>query len=81
MAPKMLPMFCLFGLTAVSPAGAALKTPDVYAAEVVHMGLTSAEETEPAVCVPPDPQYIPALIHDANGTIIGIKYTIIEYVC
>ena len=81
MAPRGLPMFCLFGLTAVSPAGAALETPDVYKAEVVDMGLTGAEDTERGVCVPPDPQYIPAFMRDANGTITGIKYTIIEYVC
>ncbi|WP_349434404.1 hypothetical protein [Pararhizobium sp. A13] len=68
-------------LTAVSPAGAALETPDVYAAQVVGAGLTGAEETEREACVPPDPQYIPAFVRNANGTIIGIKYTIIEYMC
>jgi len=45
------------------------------------MGLTGAEDTEREICVPPDPQYIPAFMRDANGTITGIKYTVIEYVC
>lgn len=81
MALRVLPMFFLLGLTAVPPAGAALKTPDVYAAEVVDIGLSRAEDTKRRVCMPRDVQYIPALIRDASGTIIGIHYIIIKYVC
>ena len=75
---RVLLMICLFGLTAVSSAGAALKAPEVYAAEVVDIGLADSKRE---VCVPPDPQYIAAILRDANGRIIGIKYIIIEYVC
>lgn len=81
MVLRVLPMLCLLGLTAVSPAGAAWRTPDVYAAEVVDIGLRRAENTKRGVCVPPDLHYIPAFIRDANGTIIGIQYIIIIYVC
>jgi hypothetical protein len=81
MVLRVLPMLCLLGLTAVSPAGAALRTPDAYAAEVVDTGLSGAEDTKRQSCVPPDPQYIAAILRDANGRIVGIKYIIIEYVC
>lgn len=81
MVLKVLPMLCLLGLADVSPAGAALRTPDAYAAEIVDVRLSVAEDTKRQVCVPPDPRYIAAFIRDANGTIVGIQYFIIKYVC
>ncbi|CAN7507450.1 hypothetical protein LJR255_003463 [Pararhizobium sp. LjRoot255] len=81
MVLRVLPMLCLLGLTTVSPAEAALRTPDAYAAEVVDIGLSGAEDTKRQICVPPDRHYIFAFIRDANGTIIGIQYIVIKYGC
>jgi hypothetical protein len=78
---RIFPMACVLTLAAVSPAGAALETPDVYAEDVADIALTGTEDTVHAVCVPPAPQYIPAFIRGSDGTIVGISYTIIEYVC
>ncbi|CAN7399132.1 hypothetical protein LJR235_002393 [Pararhizobium sp. LjRoot235] len=81
MVLRVLPMLCLFGLMAVSSAAAALKAPQVYAAEVVDTSLNGVEDGKRKACVPPDPQYIAAIVRDASGRIIGIKYIIIQYVC
>lgn len=78
-----------FGVVVSHPAFAALGDPTSYAnAEVA---LASAAYPTPAVsvpddssagiCIPPEEQYIPSFVRDLSGRIVGMNYTIIEYVC
>ena len=69
----------LLGFAAASPADAALETPDGYVPE--RLVAAGQQDAAGAICVPPEPQYIPRFIRDVDGTIVGISYHIIEYVC
>ncbi|WP_455271608.1 hypothetical protein [Rhizobium herbae] len=70
----------MLGFAAVLPAYAALETPDGYMPEMMTVVAATQQEAASAICVPPDPQYIPAFIRDIDCTIVGISYHIIEYV-
>ncbi|MCD7111609.1 hypothetical protein LRX75_21480 [Rhizobium sp. DKSPLA3] len=71
------------------PAVAALGDPASYARDDVVVaafynttpaGGSASEETAD-ICVPPEEQYIPSFVRDPRGRIVGVNYTIIEYVC
>ena len=71
------------------PAVAALGDPASYVRDDVVVA--SFDDTMPAggstgektadICVPPEEQYIPSFVRDPRGRIVGVNYTIIEYVC
>ncbi|MCV9996998.1 hypothetical protein OE766_01910 [Pararhizobium sp. YC-54] len=78
---RRLSIVFMLGFAAASPAYAALETPDGYVPEGVPMVAAGQQDAAGAICVPPEPQYIPTFIRDVDGTIVGISYHIIEYVC
>ncbi|PYE27308.1 hypothetical protein C8J32_102938 [Rhizobium sp. PP-CC-3A-592] len=77
------------GVALSQPAVAALGDPASYSSDdVVLAGLdtstpmgSSANDKTADICVPPEEQYIPSFVRDLRGRIVGVNYTIIEYVC
>jgi hypothetical protein len=43
--------------------------------------MTDSQQIDGAVCIPPEPQYFSTFIRCNDGTIIGICYDIVDYVC
>ncbi|KQR68674.1 hypothetical protein [Rhizobium sp. Leaf341] len=79
----------VLGVALSQPAVAALGTPGAKDYdEIALAGLSfatpvngEAYEQRAEVCVPPEEQYIPSFVRDPGGRIVGVTYTIIEYVC
>ena len=77
------------GVVVSHPAVAALGDPTSYANEQVALASvayptaisTIAADKAAGICVPPEEQYIPSFVRDMSGRIVGMNYTIIEYVC
>ncbi|WP_426236399.1 hypothetical protein [Pararhizobium sp. DWP1-1-3] len=73
----------VFGLVAAvaSPARAALEAHDDHMPGVAAVAVTDSQQMHGSVCTPPEPQYFSTFIRDMDGTIIGIRYDIVDYVC
>ncbi|NHT77579.1 hypothetical protein G8E10_17850 [Rhizobiaceae bacterium CRRU44] len=77
------------GIAVSPPAVAALGDPASYSSKgIVVAGLdystptgSIANDKTADICVPPEEQYIPSFVRDMRGRIVGVNYTIIEYVC
>ncbi len=67
--------------SAGSPAIAALQAHDGYMRDVAAVPVTDSQKMNGAVCRPPEPQYFSTFIRDIDGTIVGIRYDIVEYIC
>ncbi|KQS72996.1 hypothetical protein ASG39_04560 [Rhizobium sp. Leaf371] len=79
----------VLGVALSQPAVAALGNLDssLYA-DVALAGIrpsapadATVSDQRAEICVPPDEQYIPSFVRDPGGRIVGVNYTIIEYVC
>jgi hypothetical protein len=76
-------------MIAAQPAVASVADPGTYTPQLsAQAGLDTyafsggvENEQVAEVCVPPDAQYIPSFVRDTDGEIVGINYTVIEYVC
>ena len=69
---------------AASLADAGTYTPQLSAQPGLDTGILSGgveNEQVAEVCAPPEAQYIPSFVRDSAGEIVGINYTVIEYVC
>jgi hypothetical protein len=75
------------GLVLAQPAMAALgdsashAVTDIASQNFSKAAADRGEQARADICVPPEAQFIPAFMRDGKGEIVGINYTIIEYVC
>jgi hypothetical protein len=67
--------------SAASLAYAALEVHDGSRPNMAAVAVTDSQQMTGAVCIPPEPQYFSTFIRDIDGTIVGISYDIVEYVC
>ncbi|CZT35209.1 hypothetical protein [Rhizobium sp. 9140] len=77
------------GIAVSQPAIAALGDPSSYPSGgivVANLDYSTlkgsiANDRTGDLCVPPEEQYIPSFVRDMRGRIVGVNYTVIEYVC
>lgn len=79
----------VLGVALAQPGYAALGTSASYSPKDVALAditdfapsARSVDNDTAEMCVPPEEQYIPSFVRDPGGRIVGVNYTIIEYVC
>lgn len=68
-------------VAAVLPAYAALEAQNGHMREMAKVAAPDRQQMSGTVCIPPEPQYFSTFICAIDGTIVGIRYDIVEYVC
>ncbi|MDX3925738.1 MAG: hypothetical protein QHC90_08000 [Shinella sp.] len=65
------------------PSFAALPDPDDYSEPFSEGGLQETDYTSVAgrMCIPPEPQYVPSLVREPGGNVVGVDVYLIEYEC
>ena len=65
----------------VAPGYAALEADGDNMVDMAAVAVSDYQQVSGPVCIPPEPQYLSTFIRDMDGTIVGIRYDIIDYVC
>lgn len=68
-------------VAAVLPAYAALEAQNGYMPEMAKVAAPDHQQASGTVCIPPRASVFSTCIRDIDGTIVGIRYDIVEYVC
>ena len=83
----MLRTYCIASLTVLGfasssafPSYAALETNGALP-EMAALSLAEQSDGSAPTCIPPEPQYLSTFMRDLDGSIVGIRYDIVEYVC
>ena len=70
-------MVLRLAVTAISPAFEAY---DGYVPEMAKVAAPDRQQVSGTVCIPPRASVFSTFIRDIDGTIVGIRYDIVEYV-